>query len=372
MESTQPTLEQWRHLFELAGQVYKLKPWEWMAEEDIFGVEDPHTDEWGFISVLGEGGEYFAVNICKGSEGLYEYLDFMDGEMTNPLQLTQIPLVHVSFTRRADLEKEDIALLKKLKIKAADANGWISFRAHRYGFIPWYLEADDVSVVESSLEQLLEVAVRCKTEETLLYPVLEDSEDQDDFYDNPVKLFFRVPQKEGSTILWKDEVREVPFPEPPKLNLFLGIQNLETVKKLPRYKNGIELDIFMLPTPMDEDSSRPYFPFMLMAVDERKAEVVFSHLMRPLPTVQSMYESVPLQLLSAFMQLGKMPSKFIIRSPITELLLTPFVGPLKIKVEMQDELPAFDTAAMGLLQFLMADEMDMFGEDDDFLFMDER
>jgi hypothetical protein len=35
-QPTPPTVEEWRKLYELAGQVKALAPWEWMFEDEVF------------------------------------------------------------------------------------------------------------------------------------------------------------------------------------------------------------------------------------------------------------------------------------------------------------------------------------------------
>ena len=60
-QATPPTKDEWRKLYELAGQVKVLAPWEWMFEDEIFGVQDPETGVTGFVSVMGTAGEHLGV-----------------------------------------------------------------------------------------------------------------------------------------------------------------------------------------------------------------------------------------------------------------------------------------------------------------------
>jgi hypothetical protein len=53
MTENSPTIEEWRELYESAVRVKELAPWEWMTEADVFGVQNPETDELGFVSVMG-------------------------------------------------------------------------------------------------------------------------------------------------------------------------------------------------------------------------------------------------------------------------------------------------------------------------------
>ena len=48
-----PTNEQWRRLYGTTALVKELSPWKWMTEIDVFGVQDPNTEEIGFVSVMG-------------------------------------------------------------------------------------------------------------------------------------------------------------------------------------------------------------------------------------------------------------------------------------------------------------------------------
>lgn len=45
MKSPEPTLDQWRDLYDAATALPDLAPWRWMADEDLFAVRDPETGE---------------------------------------------------------------------------------------------------------------------------------------------------------------------------------------------------------------------------------------------------------------------------------------------------------------------------------------
>lgn len=66
-----PSHEEATALYHLASEIRALAPWGWMEETDVFGVQDPHTDELGFVSIMGNVGEYEAVAVYRGAKGLY-------------------------------------------------------------------------------------------------------------------------------------------------------------------------------------------------------------------------------------------------------------------------------------------------------------
>src|SRR2546429_9403001 len=63
-----------RELFDLAIQVKDLKPWRWMGETDLVGIETPETGEIGLIRAMGSLGEHPAAGLYPGAEGLDEYI----------------------------------------------------------------------------------------------------------------------------------------------------------------------------------------------------------------------------------------------------------------------------------------------------------
>ena len=59
----------WRRLYEAAIQVKELAPWEWMFEDEVFGVQDPETGKLGFVSVMGQGGSILPSDSTSARKG---------------------------------------------------------------------------------------------------------------------------------------------------------------------------------------------------------------------------------------------------------------------------------------------------------------
>ncbi len=92
MEEKSPTIDEWRELYESVVRVKEIAPWEWMTEADVFGVQNPETDELGFVSVMGMLGEHYAVSLYLGSKGLYEFWVFEEiGHLATPEGLLKTP-----------------------------------------------------------------------------------------------------------------------------------------------------------------------------------------------------------------------------------------------------------------------------------------
>ena len=55
-----PTIEEWRLLYQAAAELRQLAPWDWMLDEDLYGVRDPRTGEIGWCAVLGHLGRGYS------------------------------------------------------------------------------------------------------------------------------------------------------------------------------------------------------------------------------------------------------------------------------------------------------------------------
>ena len=108
-----PTNEQWRRLYETAALVKELSPWKWMTETDVFGVQDPNTEEIGFVSVMGLLGEHYGVSLYPNPRALYDFWALEEaGPEINPDALLEIPQLQTSFEDRGELDNRDRKVIK--------------------------------------------------------------------------------------------------------------------------------------------------------------------------------------------------------------------------------------------------------------------
>ena len=139
------SLEQWEELYDWAVEFKKLACWNWMYDVDVFGVVNPETGEIGYCSVLGNLGEVFALNVYPGSEGLaswrllYENADRMpDLDPTESQEIfTSQQCLSMSYEDRAELDKRDLELIRKLglKFRGRNAGGARAHEGIKDGFV---------------------------------------------------------------------------------------------------------------------------------------------------------------------------------------------------------------------------------------------
>lgn len=369
---TQPTLDEWRRLYDVAQKVHDLAPWQWMEESDLFGVQNPENDDLGFVSVMGMAGEYFAVGMYLGAKGLYGFWDIQDNApFVHPMEVLQVPQLQVSFGSRDETDDHDRQIIKSLGLKFRGKHAWITFRSYRAGFMPWYLEGHEARFLAAALEQLLEVAPRVRDDPNILlsederfddddeieaeYKValngdFDDDDEDDEFYEE--SCLVRVPHHEGDTLRWDEQFMTIPVPEEPQRTIALDMDTLGKLKQLPRQNNTFEIGVFMLPTPVAEKrGERPFFPYVLLAVDKRSGAIVGNDMMQPLPSLDSMWTHVPGAVMQGLTSLGFIPKEIHVGTPLMMELLQPLANASKFKLRLQEFLPALNAVQEELSQF---------------------
>jgi hypothetical protein len=339
MAESRPTFDEWRKLYQAAIRVKEITPWEWMTETDVFGVQNPETDEIGFVSVMGTLGEHLAVAVYLGDEGLYSFWGFQQIAVSAPPEaLLGLPHLQASFENRSELSQKDRDVIKELGLKFRGRQAWPMFRSYRPGFFPWYLEAAEARFLTHALEQAVEVARRCEED-----PAMLDTGDEESY-------LVRVPRGKEGALVWEDRVVTVPPVEPEPIPIAMDVEVLEEVKRLPRSRYTLEMDFFMVPVRIGERGARPYFPHMLLVVEADSGMVLGSELLTPESGLEAMWGLVPVTLVYQFARLGIVPRLLRVRSPLLAQLLQPLVEELGIKVKSTPILRSLEQAKEFLLQ----------------------
>jgi hypothetical protein len=333
-----PALEEWRSLYEAAIRVKKLAPWEWMSEETLFGVQNPETDELGFVSVMGMLGEHYSLAVYLGPEGLYGFWEVEEaGPLGSPERILEVPQFQASFENRDQLHNQDRKIIKALGLKFRGRYAWPLFRSYRPGFFPWFLEAAEVRFLTCALEQALDVLPRFRDHPALLEPPDEES------------YLVRVPHPQDGDLVWKDHILRVPPPELVPIPIAMDVDLLETLKGRPRGQLEIEVDFFMFPGPIGEGRERPIFAYVLMAVEAQSGMVLGTEMLRVETSLEEMWGQIPLNVANHLAMLGATPGKISVRSALLLQVLEPLAQELRFELEQSHSLPSLDEAKAFLL-----------------------
>lgn len=339
-----PSMEEWKELYQVSEKIKDLEPWEWMQEVDLFGIQDPESDQIGFTSVMGRMGEHFGVFIYLGAEGLYRFWEFQEGHSEeDPMKIFEIPHLQVSFEDRDMLTETDWKIIKELGLKYRGENAWPQFRSVKPGHLPWYVESWEARFMTHALSQLLDVAERMKVEAALLDPKSDD------------EYLVRVAQYKEDGYTWEDQIMIIPPPEPQSIKIPMDMNAVDGLSKLPEGDSVIEVDFFMMPSPVKDENSRPYFPYMLLIVDQGSGMILGNtKLFPPKPSIDEMVGLIPSVFVDVLSKAGIRPKEIKVRPGILESVLELLRDDIGFELEAASDLNVLDQAKRSLIERFQA------------------
>lgn len=337
MMNNTPSLDDWKKLYDLMAQLKDLAPWEWMEEDDIFGIQLPETGDLGFISVMGTLGEHIAVAVYQGVKGLGGFWQMQSkGPKLTPEFVLQIPQLQASFEDRDLISKEDRDVMKKLGLKFRGAKAWPQFRSYRPGCFPWLIEKDEAKTLICALEQVLQVAPRFKENPNLL-------ESTDAAHDYLVRV--------NNNGTWEDTVQHIILREDKIIDLLMNEEALEHLRTLMPGKLTLEIDLYMMDEPVQEKpKERPFFPFMLMLADHESGMILGIDMLTPLPSLEEMWSEVPAIVVEKLAD-DLPPREVHIKDDMLYLLLQPIAEEIGFNLKKQPRLKQIDHAKRELRNF---------------------
>lgn len=277
-------ITQWRALYRLAEALQALAPWTWMMEEQHFAVRHPQSGELGIVSIMGSLGEHLSVAIYLGAAGLHGYHLLANAKSKDDsfeAFMTQRAL-QISFEDRAQLEPEDLRLIKDLGLKYRGAQAWPLFRSQHPGYLPWYLEPAEATILE--LAQILLVTPRLQAEPNAL--------------ESPGKMLCRT-QRDGG---WVDEwiPRPAPAAPAPPVAAPLDPQLAAELSSPTKPRQGAwQIECSLTSAFVAEKGQRPYPSQVLLVVDEASGFILGIHMMKPAETALKVADRLAQVLLSA-------------------------------------------------------------------------
>lgn len=323
-------IQKWQRLYELAVQFKEKKYWEWMYDSDLFGIQNPKTGEVGYCCVMGNLGEHYALAVYSGTEGLGSYFQLAEQDPDNPdpqVFFSQ-KCLQVSFENREQLHKEDHEIIKKLGLKFRGANNWPLFRNYSPGYLPWFINEEEIDFLTLLIPQAINVCDRAAEDLDVLKPPRE------------AQLLVRVAEAKGKEWIWRDEWQIPALPAPEHIDLPLDQIRLQKLLKTAQPVDAIwEFDYFHFPEGVrDSNKGRPYFPLMLIWADHRSSMILSHEISRP-----AEYRSL---ILNQFMKLiersGAIPREIWLQQPDAWSIIEAPAKFLGIKLKSTSNLKAIE------------------------------
>lgn len=311
-----------------------------MNEFDFFGVQDPISDNIGFVSVMGGLGEHFAIGIYPGAKGLQAFRSMqasMNDAAGRAQEFLSTAQLQLSFETKSMLERADIQQIKALGLKYSGKSGWPMFRSYRPSFYPWLLEEEEMQVMLHALEQALIVFQDLTRNPSLLSSLAAD------YY------LIRTPIEKNEGIVWENLVKLV-LPSSDSLAVVTQIPSLSRLQQVKNRVGRIEMDFRLFTTPVREGSNRPFFPHLLMAIDAEGGFVLGVEMLSPIPSHELMWGSVAEKLCSWLVKMNVVPEEVAVRSDLLQGVLTPLAQGTGIRLVNAKSLPCLDEAMADLLK----------------------
>jgi len=320
-EGKDPTLEEWRKLYQAAKNFKEEKPWKWLGDNEIFGIEDPESGRIIYCSIMGWGGQVFGITAYYDSEGFEALREIITGEMDdyNPDVMLEQEGFSATFEDREELEERDRKVLKQLGFSFRGDNQWPLLRSLRPGFFPWFLQSDECRFLTVILEQALEVAQKAKKEPYFLHP--ENG-----------SILIRAPRKPGKKVNWENYYYSPPASEKQYLSFFhrdeLMIKKVR--KSMEKTEVPWEVDVFRFAGIIRKnDHERPYFPLVFLVVEGSNGFVLTNKM-------AAAYEE-GFQFIDSLLELiktkGNRPSEILVEKEAAYFLLEEFCKQLDVPLK---------------------------------------
>ncbi|WP_248928510.1 DUF7309 domain-containing protein [Paenibacillus hamazuiensis] len=334
---SEASMDEWRELFAEAVAFKKLRPWQWLTDSDIFGVQDPKTGEIGYCCVLGRGGEVFGLNVYLGAEALQLLDRLREGDVAPYESMHMFLCLSVNFENRADLDKNDLALIKELGLKFRGANEWPAFRHYAPGLYPWHLSGDEVRFMTVALRQATETAQRLLPEAGRLTLRKKNA------------VLVRVPPSSAADA-WEDRwlVPEPGVRRPDKTVYRDELRVRRLADQAGRKLGAWEAELLYAPFPVDGDP-RPFYPLMCLIADQESGFIVCFHMFE---NGESDGQEALEEFLRAIEKTGGKPQKLFVRTSECADLFEHTAKQLKIKLERAARLYAVEEAWEGMYEHM--------------------
>ena len=258
-----PTTNEWQLLYKAAEAFKQVKPWKWLFDQDLICVQNPENGETGYCSIMGRGGEHYALGVFLGDSGLAKFLALAadNGEIPQHEIVHYQDCIMGSFDDREFVGKRDMEVIKSLGLKFRGSNEWPVFRRFEPGYFPWEITDEECRFLTCAFEQALFVANVVKAGEV------------DVDFENGGSI---LRKKEPKTGQWISEELQLPFLTETYNPLL--VNNADLIKELKKARKveglQISIDVTYCPTPIGEKNIRPYFSRIFLIAEEKSGQMM--------------------------------------------------------------------------------------------------
>ncbi|HAX92359.1 MAG TPA: hypothetical protein DCY25_00180 [Bacteroidales bacterium] len=330
-------IEKWRAIHRAAAELYKLAPWKYMEETDVFGVKTAASGKTYFISIMGSAGQVFAFSAYEGSRALESFWEMQCNEEVEPQSILVIPHMMLSFKNLKDIDKIQKEILKETDLFSTAHKKLPVLTQVIPGLVPALPRETYLDDMVEIIPQVVDVCSRASVNISLLLP----EENDDETY------LIREPGKEKGKTVWRDKYRKA-VQEPATYISTIREEDIEPLRFLRRTQSVYQADYRIMPAPVREKGNPDYFPFTVLLTDKKSGIILGYKLVPPLPDYHSMVENMPLIIVELIKSLKVRPLRIEVRDLILFELLKPAMVRCEINIIRKPDLVSIDEAFEGL------------------------
>lgn len=337
MNSDKIQFDEWKKLFEAAARFKETECWKWISDIDIIGVENIDTHEIGYCCVMGNAEQVFGISIYIGEEGLKSYIDTVYPNI--PLEdLGYIQnCTTLYFEDREKLNRDDLNIIKQLGLKYRGKKQWPQFRNYKPNYFPAQLSKSEVIYMTYALDQVINVALRCREDEALLNP-----EDED-------QVLVRVSKKVKGELAWEDKYISLNMEESNSEYEKVNEIALKRIKDSKPRKTGVwEVDFFNAPA-LVRESGRPYYPLMFMIAEAESGLMLGMKMTSDFEGYIGEFRDEIINLIASNKQI---PEVIVVQRKKVFQMLAPIASKLGVDLHPVEELYGIKEFRKGLEEFL--------------------
>ncbi len=333
-EEVLPTREQWEKLFAVADKIKKAQPWQTLTDCDYIAVKPLGWQEPVYYVTMGIGNECMAIAAFRGNKALAGVerirMRSMQGAPFAALGHQECAICY--FGDREELETGDRKIIKELGLKFRGRGQWVYFRSLRCGYAPWTLSAMDAALLCETMEEYLTA-----------YTALEQGEVAVDFFKGDALLRVQSDSWENKSLSLEQTLCQQ---EKVIITDELQIARLQRANKS---EMNIELDVFYLPTPVQETKKmRPYYPQLILIIDPNSETICKQQIIANGRSASP----VVIHQLEEFVGQWGLPNSVHVRDDQLANIVEDWCAKLGVKLIINGKMPTMNDAILSLMEYM--------------------
>jgi hypothetical protein len=342
-DETPPCFQAMERLYRLASDLYGVRPWQFLDEDNLIVVRDSVSSELCYCSIMGALGEVLSMHAYIGAEGLRQFRRMEAEEIADPGEFfASTHCVYVEFVPRSELQRQDRELLVALGHPQGKGLTSPIFRTIRPGFLPWFVTEDEARTLAECVRAVIVVCTAAFSEGGPKFWELADT-------------YPLVSRIEGAEPRYQvDLVKTILPAEPPITPVQLQEDTLLAVRGQDYAVRGaMELDLIYSGAAIGKKGERNSCAAIAMAVDAERGIVLAPEVV---DSSIAAGDAVAKVFLKAIQDSRTLPKEVRVRSQKLKDCLTPLMESLGVAVRVAGKLPASDEARSHLLGFFRGDD----------------